>query len=344
MRKILHSIIFTVLGFHILVAQDIHPSHVHATPLLVSPSFAGMFDGDLRVTADFKSQWKSVTTNYQTAYLAADIKTPTLFGRNEAFAFGMEMYSDKAGDLDFRNYGVLFSATVLKTLDGYKGRKLLTGGLKFGVLGNSFNPSKINAVDMEPLLGEIQTNILYGDWSLGLGWFHEMKKSKNIYYISASASHINKPNVRFGLTDDNDEIEELYRKVIIHAGGDFKLGTSMNIMPSITLTDQGPHREILMGSFWKFAKKGKIKNKDLGIYLGVWGRWYFEVDNIRGFDAILAAVRMNVKQTQVTFSYDINTSSLSIASLGRGGPEISITQIFEWEHRRRRMRCPSLSW
>ncbi len=345
MRRLL-TLILSLVCCIAVKAQDIHFSHPHANPLLLNPAMTGLFDADMRLIADFRAQWQSVGTNYRTMYASVDMKTPAFFRRSSAMGIGLELYSDVAGDLDFRNYGVHLTLSGLKTLDGYQGRKMITVAGKFGVIGQSVDYSKIIAFEEEPaIMNGIDNNILKMDWSLGLGWFHEMKLKGHVYYLGFSSAHINRPDVNFGLYDQG-AAESLHRRHIFHGGADFKISESMNIMPSAVFVDQGPHREIVIGTFWRFKSIApNLKKKDLAVYLGAWGRWYFEFDGLSGFDAIVAAVRLNYQKTSFTFSYDINTSSLALASLGRGGPEFSVVQLVDWKNNpHRRVRCPALSW
>ncbi len=350
MKKIIQSLLL-ILGIYQLNAQDIHMSHIHASPLHLNPAMAGMFDGDIRLIADFRSQWHAVTTDYRTMYASMDAKTRTMFKRNSAVAFGLEMFSDRAGDLDFRTYGGYYTMSMLQTLDGYRGRKMISAAIKFGVLGNSFNINNTNeVVEQENFIGSnyANDNILYTDWQLGIGWFHELKKQKHTYYLGFAAAHLNEPKIDFNLIDQAQEENGrfLHRKFTFHGGGDFTLSKAMTLMPSAIYVDQGPNKEILMGTFWKYRSLQKhLKKKNIAMYIGTWARWHFEFDGITGFDALIAAARFNYKTTSFTFSYDINLSSLSMASAGRGGPEISLVHIVEMKNKKKRkVRCPALDW
>jgi len=42
-------------------AQDIHFSQFFETPLLRNPALAGIFTGDVRIQAVYRTQWASVT-------------------------------------------------------------------------------------------------------------------------------------------------------------------------------------------------------------------------------------------------------------------------------------------
>jgi type IX secretion system PorP/SprF family membrane protein len=348
--RVLFTTLAILFGF-LAKAQDIHHSHVHASPLLLNPAMTGLFQNDMRFIADFRSQWKSVSTDYRTMYASMDMKTRRFLDlRGFSVGIGFEAFSDRAGDLDFRTYGAQASLSGIRTM-GRKGNlKMMTIGFKAGAMGNSVDFTKIVAFDEEPTINEgLAGNRLYMDWSLGVGWFHEIGKRKHregfTYYLGVSASHVNQPEVQFGLDANSPEADFLYRRFVVHGGGDFGLSRSMSLMPSVVFSDQGPHREIVMGTFWKHRVLNSGNKKKMALYLGVWGRWYAESDGVAGFDALIAAIRLNYHQTAITFSYDINTSSLALASGGRGGAEISIVQYVDWKgHRRAKVECPAFDY
>src|ERR1700748_2006426 len=79
-------------------AQDIHFSQFFQTPLLRNPSLAGIYTGDIRVQAVYRSQWNSVTDAYKTASLDGEYKMPV--GKSNDFVtVGMQLLYDKAGTI-----------------------------------------------------------------------------------------------------------------------------------------------------------------------------------------------------------------------------------------------------
>ena len=57
-------------------AQDIGFSQFYEQPLLRNPALAGIFNGDVRLTASYRNQWQSVTVPYRTLALSTEIKFP----------------------------------------------------------------------------------------------------------------------------------------------------------------------------------------------------------------------------------------------------------------------------
>jgi len=334
---------FLILGD--IHSQDVHSSHIHATPTFISPALNGLFNGDVRFMASTRSQWNSVTKGYKTASGAIDLKVLTM-GNGDLVGAGVNVFADKAGDLDYKSTGVGLGLSYLKSLNGRRGGNYVSFGFQIAQLSNGLDYSKIVAFDAEPLVLQGATDkVNYLDFSTGVAWFYEINKTTNMH-LGVSAMHLNKPQVSYiddeNLTDD----QLLFRKLTFHGAVDFKLTRKSNLKPSFIFADQGPHREITAGTFYKYRTKAdRIQKETSSIYLGAWLRWYAEKD-IRGVDALVAAVRFDYKNTHMTFTFDVNISSLKEASGGSGGPEFSIVQILDFEERRKpfKVRCPAFTY
>ena len=347
MKKfLLLNLLLSPLFFISVIAQDIHLSHINAGPLLYNPAMTGLFNADMRFIANYKSQWKSIGTDYQTCYASAEMKTRRLFKSTSAMGFGLEIFSDKAGDLDYSQQGAQLNFSGIKLMDGYNGKKLFSGGFKAGYVMNSFDPTKIIAFDEEiALQKDAKTNTGYFDLSAGLAWMHQLDNEKHSYYLGASMSHINKPVITYNLAGTEAVGNQLYRKMIVHAGGHFTLKNKVSIQPTFLFMDQGPNREITVGSFISYNMKTQNtrsrNDSNFSLQIGAWVRTYWETD-VRGIDAIILSAKANIEDTSFTFSYDMNISSLTPATVGRGGPELSIIQLINFKNApNKSIQCPS---
>lgn len=327
-------------------AQDIHLSHIHASPTLLNPSMTGLFNGDLRFTGNTRSQWQSVTKGYTTAAASADMKL-MVFNNGDVLGGGIQLYTDKAGDLNFRTNLVGGAISYMKSLNGRQGGNYVSFGLQASRITNGIDYNKIVAFDYEPsIVNGADNKVNYLDVTAGVSWFYEVNKNTN-FYLGGAVFHLNKPLVSFfeetGVTDDL----LLYRKVVLHGGGDIRLSRKASIKPSFLFKDQGPHREITIGSFWKYKTSNDFRSDHpTSLYFGAWLRWHAERD-FSGTDAIVAAVRFDYKKTHLTFTFDINISSLTRVSYGSGGPEFSVVQILESKNHNRRatkVECPAFSY
>ena len=106
-------LIVLLLGSTICRGQDIHLSHIHASPTFLNPAMTGLFNGDYRFAANYKQQWRNTTANYRTLALAFDSRITDL--RSTGYlAVGVNLFADKAGDLNFTttSAALSFAASV----------------------------------------------------------------------------------------------------------------------------------------------------------------------------------------------------------------------------------------
>ncbi len=343
MRRTIQSffIILCLLTTLSTSAQDVHFSQIHASPTLLNPAMTGLFIGDMRFIANTKSQWQSVTNAYKSIAGSMDMKIIEL--RNgDIVGGGLQIITDKAGDLDFKTNSIGLNFSYMKSID--KGKNFLSFGLQNSVVSNSVDYSKIIAFDDEPAIQNgANDKIRFWDLSAGIGWFHNVNKDI-AFHMGASLSHINKPYVSFFNDENNDADLFLYRKFVVHGTGDLKLNKRSVLKPSFLYASQGPHKETTVGSFWKYrASKDRRQSRPTSIYFGAWLRSNISKDHF-GTDAIIGAVRLDIQNTFMTFTFDITVSSLNKVSYGNGGPEFSIVQIIDFKKPNRRpakVECPA---
>lgn len=336
----LFTFVVTLLTCVATFAQDIHLSHIHASPTVLNPAMTGLFDGDIRATANAKSQWNMVTNGYKTVVGSIDMKLTGL-GSRDFLSGGIQLYSDMAGDLNFTTQSIGLALSYLRALDK-RGRTFVSFGMQNNYVNNRVDFSKAETYGYIDALNnpELNSNVNYWDFSAGVGFFKQISRF-NSYYIGVSAFHLNNPIVSF---DNNiDQQDVLYRRFNVHGGANFKMSKNLDLKPNFVFMDQGPHREITLGSFARYRTMMKGRKKtDTYVYLGAWVRWYAEND-IAGTDAIITSVRFDYQDWQITFSYDVNLSEWTSASRGMGGPELSVVKIFKLDktyHKRTKVKCP----
>ncbi|MEL6926683.1 MAG: PorP/SprF family type IX secretion system membrane protein, partial [Bacteroidota bacterium] len=173
-------------------AQDVHFSHIHASPTLINPGMTGLFNGDIRLIGNFRSQWTNVTKGYKTMAGAVDMKIGETRGDN-VFGGGLMLISDKAGDLEFRTNTINLTFSILKALNS-QGTHFVSLGIQNSFTSNSVNYANIVARDMEPAIMDGAMNKMnYWDLSAGVGWFYSFDRDNSIY-LGGSYFHINEPS------------------------------------------------------------------------------------------------------------------------------------------------------
>ncbi len=338
-------LVLLLVGTGLLQAQDIHFSHIHASPTLLNPALNGLFNGDLRFIANYRSQWESFTNGYRTMMGSADMKVARV-GVYDFIGAGLQVFSDKAGDLDFTTNSVGLSVSMIKSLD-HRDDHFISFGVQNNFVTNRVDYTNVVAFQsLQNLDGSLGDQSQYWDLNAGVSWFYAFDRYSFVY-MGASYFHINDPNVSLfrdrDQTNTND-VPRLYRKLVLHGGADFNLNWAFNLKPSFIFLDQGPHQEVTIGSFLKFnyerLARSKAKN---AVYFGLWFRWYLESD-VNGIDAFVTALRFDLKNTFITFSFDTNVSKLFAASSGAGGPELSVIHSIDMHRSKRRnskIKCPS---
>ena len=344
-------IVFILLGLMSTLSvfsQDVHLSHIHASPTYLNPAMNGMIhDGVARVIVNSKSQWNTVTNGYKTALASADMQ---IYGnKGTIIGVGLNLAADQAGDLDFTTVKTGLALSVIRALD-YKSVNVISVGVEANYVNTRFDISKMVGFEEEPLVALGLSDVSnYFTYSTGISWFYNPDRDKSLYF-GASLSHFNQPDVTFtkgldqqGLIVTDFEATNLFTKIVLHAGGSFKMGKNFKLLPSGIFIDQGPHQEILFGSYLRYANRSTGPNAT-PFYLGAWIRGYVEGD-IKGSDAFDFSVRADIQKTKFALSYDFNVSTWKRASRGAGGAELSIIHILDLDKHSRKLEdvyCPGL--
>lgn len=289
--------------------------------MVLNPAMTGVFDGGVRLIGNYRNQWKSVTADYRTFMFSADANLRG-FNNSSLIGLGVQVYSDVAGDLNYRNDMVAFSVSAMQAFDA-EGSHILAGGFQFGNVTNRFDPSKIIAYDVDPIQLNGNSSNSYFDMAAGLLWYKQIKRKEFIYF-GASLYHLNKPNVSFLDADG----PTLHKRFVIHGGANVSMNKSITLIPNFIFMQQGPHQELTLGSFVRYQKPTKKKKNQAAFMLGGWLRT-FTLEQGAGIDALITAIRVDYQDLTFTFTYDVNVSSLARVSQLQGGPEFSLVYTFD---------------
>lgn len=311
-------LLFLCFPISLLVkAQDIHSSHLHSSPLILNPAMTGLVEGTGRFIANHRQQWRSVTANYRTSMFSADADFFDL-DRKSSIGVGGQVIQDIAGDLDMKRTSLLASASMIRSFDS-NNENIISVGVQFGWTNSSFDPNKIIAFDTEPNFLSPTTD--YFDTSVGILYLKNLS-SHQFVYGGLAVYHINSPIYSF--FDKTDINNQIYRRYVAHGGASFNLNDRLKFMPKVIYMRQGPYQQLNSGTFISFNPNASEAHSALRTVMpGIWVR-ALKLENQFSVDAFVIAARANYDLFNITVSYDVNISSLSRASLGRGGPEISL--------------------
>lgn len=311
-------------------AQDVHFSQFHAEPLLQNPANTGYFNCDYRITAVYRDQWHSVPAPYKTFTGSFDMRFITKKTAKDLLGAGIVFFNDQAGDGNLSHTNVGLSLAYHKNLNSLgTSYSYIGAGLMVNYGTGSVDVTKLRFPDqwIGPYLISSTTkegpfnSFSYVEAGAGVAynWVPEISNKQvstaqlRHLQLGAAVFHVNQPTKSF--RDNSASV--IPRKYVLHGSMQLRVSQRFELHPKINLTFQGPDKEYVFGTFLK-VNLDKTQNNDYGIYIGQF---------VRLHDALIEMVRMDVRQISVAFSYDVNVSSLHLATAARGGPELSLIYI-----------------
>jgi type IX secretion system PorP/SprF family membrane protein len=294
---------------------DPHFSQYYAYPLWLNPALTGVFNGDSRLTANFKDQWASISNAYQTQAISGD------FHATDKVSVGFNVIDQRAGTAGY-NYLASYGSLGYGILLGSDGTQHLHFGLQAGFISRNFDVNRLEFDDQyNPLTGfdpNIPSNELFAttgatifDAGTGIYYYGDNQSSSTNAFGGISLAHITQPKDEFATDGINNTLP---MRLTIHGG--LKIVTS----DFLTLT---PH--------FIYIKQQEAQEKDIGLYseMAADENNSFIVGGMyRVGDAAIANVGYHTDKMTIGVSYDINVSQLNTASKSQGGIELSISYIF----------------
>lgn len=339
MNKVFICFLLLFAGWKVQ-AQDINSSQFYSVPSNINPAFTGFFNNDYFVAATYKNQWSSISTPFQTVGATAQMSLLKNKRPNSIIGAGLDVINDRAGTTHFNTTVFSLNVSYLQVLDvrrrhiigvGFQNSMVLRKfDLSKATFGNQFNGYDGFDQTINPIENGLKTKQI--DYNLGIGGLYSFSPKEHYnLFLSISAFNLTRPNVSFYSGQEN----RLYTRIAAFAGGEVLLKGNWSMLPSALFQIQGPHKEIMFGTF---ARYGLVRNRAerLGINFGVW---------YRVNDAIIPAVKMEYKGVNITFNYDINVSKLTKVSRFNGSGEVSISYsgLFFKEHKKavKPIFCPT---
>ena len=320
-------------------SQDIHFSQFFETPLLRNPALAGLFTGDLRLQSVYKTQWKTVSTAYQTVSLNGEYKLAV--GKTEDFVtIGGQIVYDRAGAAALTATQILPAFNYHKSLSENR-NSYLSVGFMAGIVQRSVDRSKIttnsqfNGTSYNGGLSDgesfAKSAYHYFDGTVGMSFNTQLSENKDDnMYLGVAYHHFNTaPNISFY---SNSTLEMVAKWV--YSGG-VKISTADNSY--ITLEADHSKQGVYTENIASIIYSHKLDDSDAPKYLihgGMVVRWK---------DAVIPVIKMETKPLSISLSYDINISKLAASTTGRGGFELGISYqkyINRDNSSKEAIRCP----
>ena len=299
-------------------AQDIHFSQFFNTPLALSPSSIGAFDGQQRISAVFRQQWRSVTVPYRTFGLGGDLADAAGV---KGLGLGAWMYNDRAGDSRMDRFHVSMGAswTIPITTDRVHS---LTAGIQFGLSsitldqgGLSFD-AQYNGFTFDPQrsTGEafVRDGLFHTDLHTG-ALYRYRPAARHLLQVGLSLFNLTRPRIGF-LGDAGEPLDQRHT---LHLISSFPIADMLDLRPMVQFMTQGTFKELDLGADVRYILLERYGTKRALIA----GLFY------RALDAGYIHVGLEYDEWTAGVSYDLNTSELVPASRNRGGIEFTVIRI-----------------
>ncbi|TWR25232.1 type IX secretion system membrane protein PorP/SprF [Mucilaginibacter pallidiroseus] len=333
MKKSLTIIIALLLQFgaaNRLFAQiDPHFSQYYAYPMYLNPALTGVFNGEMRVNANFKNQYATINNAYQTGALSLDYRPSDKVG------VGFNVINQAAGDVGYNYFAAYgsFGYAIAVSNDGYK---KVSFGVTAGVINRGFDPSRAQfgsqfnpASGFDPTMSPnenfLNTNATIFDAGAGVFYYDGDPLKGANFFGGFSVSHLARSKDPFAVDGSGIKLPMRYTA---HAGLRIKASDFVDVIPHAIFMKQQRVEEKAIGGYSEL----KIDN-ERGLILG--GMYRFK-------DAAIANVGYHINSLIVGASYDFNTSSLRRATSGNGGIELSISYVFRKRVQEPEPICPRL--
>lgn len=294
-------------------AQDAHFSQPLAVPAYTNPAFTGHLEGSYRINAAYRMQWNPLQKGYTTQALGADFNLLHNQMNGKSLGLGIQIINSQAANNTYNDLSALLTAAYHIPIDraqkhffsvGAQGalnyKRLRTDQLTFETQfnGEIIDPSLPNYENIT------QTSILSPDFNAGFVWASYLPYLT--LKLGGNASHLLQPQKSF--------LQQPTKYPILYSGildTQIKVSPKVRIGPTVQYTWQQQATQLLLAANLQFQINPSTK---LLALLGA-----------RANDAALAGVGIELLNTRILATYDLNTTQLSGINEGIGALEITAT-------------------
>lgn len=297
-------------------AQDIHFSQFWEPSAFANPSQIGNFDGNLKLSAQYRNQWSQFNTPVTSMFGDATFK---INRDNNYFAFSLSFLRDQLSFLSYHqlrfagsaSYQQRFSKIILGGIGFQAGTRLTSINYDRLTFDRQWDPSTGQFLQSNPSFENFNNRDIYTPFvSMGL--------SLNIQHKNILQT-IDIGSMYVAQNSGSDFVFYQPFKFSAHYHNYIKVGKNMTLMPKIGLISTASANSINSGVLMKFAL-----SDDKDVYGGVLYRWGID----RNADAAIPVVGAKIKNFKIGVSYDQVTSGLNQEGL-KSAYEICITYIYK---------------
>ncbi len=301
--------------------QDIHFSQFGGSLLNISPGFTGLFNGDYRVGAIYRSQWQSVPVKYSTFSMSGETRIKPQQLVKDMVGLGATFNSDRAGDARYGttqfyvNGSYIFTGSADSTL-------LLTVGMNLGWCQVGFDYSKMtfnnqyDGLQYVPSLASGEnfayTNHNFADINVGATAQYLLNNQHRFTY-GLGLFHVTSPRISYQGNNDS----RLDFKLTNYFAYSVPVDVKADLVAEALLTNQGKYFEIIPHASLKYYLSRDLNQAVLGGLC------------LRARDALIIRFGYHYKTLQSGIAYDINVSKFTAATNRRGGFEMFVNYVIK---------------
>jgi len=291
---------------------DPHFSQYYIQPMTMNPAFTGAFDGDIRLSGVWRSQ-------YGNTLVTRGISAEKTTNKNANFGFNLinqassdQAYSFTNGYLTFAYTGVRFGANA----DHYLVMAMQLGFIsrKFDITKMQFGSQWVSGVgyDGSGNSGEtfLKPTVTSFDAGAGIAYYDATPNKTATFFGGLSAYHITQPGNPY-LSGQNQT--KLNIRYSAQAGVRINASDLVSIVPTLIYMKQGDAQEKMGGVYVQV-----YANESTDVMFGA----YYRLN-----DAIAPFAGFYYKGLTFGLSYDVDASAKSAAGSKGNSLEISISYI-----------------
>lgn len=238
--------------------------------------------------------------------------------KSNFIGIGLIFNRDEAGDSKYGTVQAGLSASWVKALNRSNKNLISVGGqisynqrsIDYGKL---YFPNQWNGQSSAGNLAHHENftvnQFSFIDISTGVHWFWAAS-SKIKFNTGLSAWHLSRPNQNL-MQDQESRLDIKYQ---VYSECEITIDRPFSIIPSALYASQGPYQELILGVRLHY-KIHQERQRLLAISAGIYGR---------NKDALILYLGLDYKTLKFAATYDINLSSLSVASNYMGGMELNV--------------------
>jgi len=314
-------------------AQDTRFSQYTSTPLLINPALTGMGNGYSRANLNYRSQWTTTNSSFNTAAISVDfpIYAENMNWKNGYLSTGLSFFNDNAGSGIIKNNeanlalgAAFFSGRHAKfslgILGGYTQKSISVESIQWDSQYNGFayDPSlssQENFVSSSSGSGDVSAGISYRYNNSRIGLTSDGHGNNVLFETGFAAYHLLEP--KFNVL--GNATSKTSRRYVGHARFLKSVASPFVIGGSVLYMQQEVYTEITIGFEMRYVLNGNTK------YTGFIKDSYLAVQILyRNQDAIIPVLSYKFNNWKISTSYDYNLSKLNSVTGGNGGFEISI--------------------